>query len=189
MAKTKEDIVKLLNELDEVYTDLRQAVQEDWPYSKVKALYEKQDALKADIKQAVECVTLAPEEKERVFESDSGQVASKLTVKQPLMADVFIEDMVTNHRDEFLARASTWCDIVKKGVTQNPIKGVSLTDPKYLGSKKFEVTTTNTYKMGTVLMKSMEWAFDVNNIQVVPEGRTALERMESMYDGICRLLS
>ena len=189
MVATPEKIQSLLDEYSKVLNDLKTAVKEDLPYSKVKELYEQQVSLKEDIKHAVEGVTLDPNQKERMFKSADGQVASKLTVKQPLMPDVFIEDMIENHRDEFIARASQWCDIIKKGVAENPIEGVDLNDPKYLGQKKFEVTTTNTYKMGTVLMKSMEWAFDANNVKYVEEGATTLDRMEAMLDAVYRLFS
>lgn len=189
MVATEKTIKQLLNELSQVYTDLRTAIEQDLPYSRFSELYDKQVQLKKEIATAVGSVQLAPEEKQKVFKSDDGQVASKLTAKQPLMADVFIEDMIENHRDEFLARAKTCCDIVKKGWAQNPIEGVDIKDPKYLGQKEFEVTTTNTYKMGTVIMESLKWACDVNNVKVEPEGKTILERIESMYDGVCRQLN
>jgi len=189
MVATEKQIVQLLDDLSTTLKGLKQAIDEDLPYSKVKELYDQYTQLKAEIKSAVESVQLAPDQKQRIFKSTDGQVASKLTVKQPLKADAFIEDMVENHRDEFLARAKACCNIVKGGWSQNPIPGVDINDPKYLSPKEFTATTTNTYKMGTVLMESMEWAFDYNNVKYVEEGATILERMEAMLDSAYRLFS
>ena len=184
MTAIEDRIAQQLTDLSQVYAQLKTAIDEDRPFSNVQQLYEQEQKLKAEIKESMLSYALVPEHKDKIVSTD-GQTASKLTATRDVKSDVFIEDMLTYHRDEFIARVNKLCDIIYKAWNDNPIEGVDINDEKYLMPLKFSVTTTNSYKMGKVILESVKWACDCNNVKFVEE-KTWLDSIFTAFDGFKR---